>query len=69
MEQWGLMAGSDKNIINSVAPVVVSASRATDIPAFYAEWFFCAYCYANASREIVMRNAERHSPDSETLIG
>lgn len=29
---------------------------------------FCAYCYANASREIVMRNAERHSPDSESLI-
>lgn len=22
------------------APVVVSASRATDIPAFYADWFF-----------------------------
>ncbi len=22
-------------------PVIVSASRATDIPAFYADWFFC----------------------------
>lgn len=22
------------------APVIVSASRATDIPAFYADWFF-----------------------------
>ena len=22
------------------APVVVSASRSTDIPAFYADWFF-----------------------------
>ena len=26
--------------VEAVAPVVVSASRATDIPAFYAEWFF-----------------------------
>ena len=24
----------------SVAPVIVSASRSTDIPAFYADWFF-----------------------------
>ena len=22
------------------APIIVSASRSTDIPAFYAEWFF-----------------------------
>lgn len=26
--------------IDAIAPVVVSASRATDIPAFYADWFF-----------------------------
>lgn len=56
------------NIVNRVAPIIISASRATDILAFYVELFFCAYCYANASREIVMRNAERHSPDSENLI-
>lgn len=23
------------------APLIISASRATDIPAFYADWFFC----------------------------
>ena len=43
----GFMA-SGGNKINQVAPVVVSASRATDIPAFYAEWFFrrleAGYC-------------------------
>lgn len=22
-------------------PIIVSASRSTDIPAFYADWFFC----------------------------
>ncbi len=26
--------------VEAVAPVIISASRATDIPAFYAEWFF-----------------------------
>lgn len=29
----------DENIVNAVAPVIISASRATDIPAFYFEWF------------------------------
>lgn len=26
--------------VDAMTPVIVSASRATDIPAFYAEWFF-----------------------------
>ncbi len=26
--------------MNAVAPVIISASRSTDIPAFYAKWFF-----------------------------
>lgn len=29
---------------------------------------FCVYCYANTSRECVVRNAQRHSDDSESLI-
>lgn len=29
---------------------------------------FCIYCYANTSRECVVRNAQRHSDDSESLI-
>lgn len=27
-------------MVNAVAPIIVSASRATDIPAFYSDWFF-----------------------------
>jgi len=26
--------------VNGIAPEIISASRATDIPAFYADWFF-----------------------------
>lgn len=26
--------------VKAVAPVIISASRSTDIPAFYADWFF-----------------------------
>lgn len=25
--------------VKGVAPVIISASRSTDIPAFYSEWF------------------------------
>ncbi len=31
---------SDGTIVKAFAPVIVSASRSTDIPAFYADWFF-----------------------------
>lgn len=27
-------------IVEAIAPIIVSASRSTDIPAFYADWFF-----------------------------
>lgn len=30
----------DGKLINAQAPIIVSASRSTDIPAFYADWFF-----------------------------
>lgn len=27
-------------IVDAQAPIIISASRATDIPAFYSDWFF-----------------------------
>ena len=30
----------DGRIVPMLAPLIVSASRSTDIPAFYADWFF-----------------------------
>lgn len=30
----------DCNIVDAQAPLIISASRATDIPAFYSDWFF-----------------------------
>jgi len=30
----------DGQLVKAQAPVIVSASRSTDIPAFYADWFF-----------------------------
>ena len=30
----------DGRIVKAQIPIIVSASRSTDIPAFYADWFF-----------------------------
>ena len=30
----------DGRIVEAPAPCIISASRSTDIPAFYADWFF-----------------------------
>lgn len=30
----------DGRIVKAQAPIIISASRSTDIPAFYADWFF-----------------------------
>ena len=30
----------DERVVKAQAPIIVSASRSTDIPAFYADWFF-----------------------------
>ena len=27
-------------LVQAKSPVIISASRSTDIPAFYADWFF-----------------------------
>lgn len=35
-----VLALGDANIVEAQAPRIISASRATDIPAFYCDWFF-----------------------------
>lgn len=41
----------DGKVVEAAAPVIISASRSTDIPAFYAKWFinrlkvgYCVWC-------------------------
>ena len=37
-DKVGIVTG-DGTAVEGIAPVIISASRATDIPAFYSEWF------------------------------
>ena len=42
MATWNkeMIKREDGNLVKAQAPLIVSASRSTDIPAFYADWFF-----------------------------
>ena len=39
MEKVNIINNRDEQV-DALAPVIISASRSTDIPAFYAKWFF-----------------------------
>ncbi|MDM8336415.1 DUF1848 domain-containing protein [Mediterranea massiliensis] len=40
MEERSKIVRDNGEIVDGIAPVIISASRSTDIPAFYAKWFF-----------------------------
>ncbi len=48
MDDRILITRQNGDIVDGVAPIIISASRSTDIPAFYAKWFInrlkAGYC-------------------------
>lgn len=48
MSNWLNIITQSGKSVEAIAPVIISASRSTDIPAFYAEWFInrlrAGYC-------------------------
>lgn len=40
MNEKNIIVNQQEQQIEATAPVIISASRSTDIPAFYAKWFF-----------------------------
>lgn len=48
MDERIQMSRQNGEVVDGVAPVIISASRSTDIPAFYAKWFInrlkAGYC-------------------------
>ena len=81
MKQWDKqeieIAGGAK--VPAQMPLIVSASRSTDVPAFYSDWFIdyntyphlCHYCYANSNNAAAPENWKLHCqcPHTETITG
>ncbi|WP_122893460.1 hypothetical protein [Arcobacter peruensis] len=61
---------NNNRTVGEQTPVIISASKNTDIPSFNTYPHMCNYCYANTSKEIAKKNYKMHleNTNSESIL-
>ena len=58
-----------KNVKDTGQRNICGCMVSKDIGMYNTCRHFCVYCYANTSKEAVLRNKDKHSDESESIIG